>query len=230
MATDSPETGPRSSDEDPSPEAEKGTGGSILLKLTLSFCGGKSRCGELELAELGDAANKRQEELRGKSTRQTAYLEESLNRLRREMQEQLMESAERVRELKAEIEHLKITRFQAKRENYSIKTSLSWRLTWPLRVLRDAGAAFVHKSRARFGLFPSRRPSSPGVTDDPHSAAGVQPGIDAGSATREQQAAVDRQSIELFTEGLSGLDKKGKQRSWSRMRAPGPARQLLPST
>ena len=119
-----------------------------------------------------------------------------------------MESAERIRELKAEIEHLKITRFQAKRENYSIKTSLSWRLTWPLRVLRDAGAAFVHKSRARFGLFSSRGPSSPGVTDDAHSAAGVQPGIDAGSGTREQQAAIDRQSIELFTEGLSRLDRK----------------------
>ena len=156
MATDSPETGPRSNDEDPSSEAGDGTEdldsphSTKVLRRDIA-------ARDLKLTELGDAANKREEELRGESTRQTAYFEESLNRLQREMQEQSMESEERVRELKAEIEHLKITRFQAKRENYSIKTSLSWRLTWPLRVLRDAGGAFVHKSRARFGLFSSRR-------------------------------------------------------------------------
>ena len=162
MATDPPETGPRSSGEDLFPEAGEGTEDFDPSRST-KVLRREIDARDSELAELGDAANKRQEELRRESTRQTAYFEESLNRLQRELQEQSIESAERIRELKAEIEHLKITRFQAKRENYSIKTSLSWRLTWPLRVLRDAGAAFVHKSRARFGLVFEPRPA-PGAS------------------------------------------------------------------
>ena len=114
---------------------------SILLIRT-RFCGGEIEARDLELAELG-RCREHAGGIERESAQADSLLEESLNRLQREMQEQSMESAERVRELKAEIEHLKITRFQAKRENYSIKTSLSWRLTWPLRVLRDAGRAFV---------------------------------------------------------------------------------------
>ena len=74
-----------------------------------------------------------------------------------------MQSDESIRELKAEIEHFKITRFEAKRECHSIKTSLSWRLTWPLRVLRDAGMAFIYKSQRRIRLLSGRRLSSAGV-------------------------------------------------------------------
>ena len=221
MATDPPETGSRSSGEDPSPETGEGIGDLDSPHST------KVLRREIDARDLNCGARgcrgQREEELRGESTRQAAYFEESLNRLRREMQEQSMESAERVRELKAEIEHLKITRFQAKRENYSIKTSLSWRLTWPLRVLRDAGAAFVHKSRARFGLFSSRGPSSwaSRTTRVPRRAS--RPGIDARSGIWEQQAAIDRQSIELFTEGLRAWTEKGRQPFSSLMRSRGPA-------
>ena len=100
-----------------------------------------------------------------------------------------MQSAERIRELKAEIEHLKITRFEAKRENYSIKTSLSWRLTWPLRVLRDAGMAVINKSQRRFRLLSGRRLSSARLPN-------LSPPIDVGVGYHEREPGADRQSIE----------------------------------
>ena len=50
---------------------------------------------------------------------------------------------ERIATLEKEVEHLKVTRFQAKRECHSMKTSLSWRLTWPLRVLRGKCSALL---------------------------------------------------------------------------------------
>ena len=103
-----------------------------------------------KLAELNDAAKKREEKLTMELARQSAHFGESISRLQRELQDQATYSAECIREFKAEIEHLKITRFQAKRENYSIKTSLSWKLTWPLRLLRDAGMALVNKSQVPF--------------------------------------------------------------------------------
>ena len=56
-----------------------------------------------------------------------------------------IESAERLANLETEVEHLKVTRFEAKRECDSMRTSLSWRLTWPLRVFRDATCAFFNQ-------------------------------------------------------------------------------------
>ena len=185
-------------------------GGTDLERL--HSCSAEDLKGEIEardseLAELRDAADRRREELRTESTRQSAHFEESLNRLQRELHEQSTESAERIRELKAKIEHLKITRFEAKSENYRIKKSLSWRMTWPLRLLRDAGMAFAHKSRARFRLF-SSHPSA-GVKGEAPSTAGVQPETAKRLASEEQQrVGIDRQSIELFTEGLSRLNRK----------------------
>jgi hypothetical protein len=68
-----------------------------------------------------------------------------------------MHSAQRISRLEAEIEHLKITRFEAKRKYHSITTSLSWRLTWPLRVIRDAGIAIFHKSQSEVRRLSRRR-------------------------------------------------------------------------
>ena len=140
--------------------------------------------------------------------RQSAHFGESIGRLQRELQNQSTQSAERIRELKAEIEHLKITRFEAKRENYSIKTSLSWRLTWPLRVLRDAGMAFANKSQVGFRLFSGRRPSSAGVTTMLIllRVSGRQLMLALTSVSSSRQ--IDQQSIEEFIKGLSGLDRK----------------------
>ena len=59
------------------------------------------------------------------------------------------ESSKRVTQLDEEVEQLKITRFEAKRECYAMKTSFSWKLTWPLRVLRDMSSAFVCRAKHR---------------------------------------------------------------------------------
>ena len=64
-----------------------------------------------------------------------------------------MQSAKSILELRAQVEQLKSTRFEAKCELDSIKTSLSWRVTRPLRVLRDAIDGFVHKSQRRFPIL-----------------------------------------------------------------------------
>ena len=53
------------------------------------------------------------------------------------LRRQAIQSGERIAKLETDVEHLKVTRFEAKRECHSMKTSLSWRLTWPLRLLRD---------------------------------------------------------------------------------------------
>ena len=79
------------------------------------------------------------------------------SRLEGKLKDQSMHSAERISRLEAEIEHLKITRFEAKRKYHSITTSLSWRLTWPLRVIRDAGIAIFHKSQCWVRWLSRRR-------------------------------------------------------------------------
>ena len=66
---------------------------------------------------------------------------EELRRRSKELKSQSVQSAARIRELETEVEHFKITRFEAKRECHRVKTSLSWRLTWPLRMIGDVGRA-----------------------------------------------------------------------------------------
>jgi hypothetical protein len=61
---------------------------------------------------------------------------------------------DRIAALEKEVEHLKITRFEAKRECNDMKTSLSWRLTWPLRVLGEKGcSAFLNRFSSRTRLL-----------------------------------------------------------------------------
>ncbi len=82
-------------------------------------------------------------------------LRDERNALRNErdaLRRQIIQSGERIAKLDSDVEHLKVTRFEAKRECHSIKTSLSWRLTWPLRVLRDASAAFLNQLKRRRNL------------------------------------------------------------------------------
>ena len=70
---------------------------------------------------------------------------DALQRKRDAAQRQTLESGERIAKLDSDVEHLKVTRFEAKRECHSMKTSLSWRLTWPLRILRDKSAAILNQ-------------------------------------------------------------------------------------
>ena len=153
---------------------------------------------ESKLAEPSDAASKREDKLRMELARQSRHFAESINRLQKDLQDLMIQSAERIRELEAQIEHFKITRFEAKSENYSMKTSLSWRLTWPLRLLRDAGSGFISKSR-RFRPLSRWRLSTARVATNADSA------VDAGRDKRHQ--GVDRQSIERLAEGVLALDR-----------------------
>jgi hypothetical protein len=114
--------------------------------------------------------------------RQSAHFGERISRLQRELKDQSRQ-AECIRELKAEIEHLKLTRFEAKRESHSIKTSLSWRLTWPLRLLQDAGVDFILKSQRRVRLLFGRRLLVASV------AAGADPSRVVTAGFDEQQPA-----------------------------------------
>ena len=65
---------------------------------------------------------------------------------------QVEEKSTRVAQLDSEVEHLKITRFEAKRECHSMKSSLSWRLTWPLRFLRERSVPLLSQVRRRGNL------------------------------------------------------------------------------
>ena len=206
MATDLPEGDLPRTGERGAPQI----GGKIELEHSEPSQRAKALQGEIEardlkLAELSQAAKKREDELRTELARQSTHFREGINRLQRQLEDQSTQSAERVRELKSEIEHLKITRFEAKRECHSIKTSLSWRLTWPLRALRDAGMALLSKPHNRFRVFSGGRPSSASVGDRCPFCWDRSPQTDPGALSRatrrrrsaECRALVYRRLVEL---------------------------------
>ena len=112
----------------------------------------------------------REDELREQLLRQSMQFREELEnevRLNGELHRQSVQSEETIRKLHAEIEHFKITRFEAKRECHSIKTSLSWRVTWPLRLVRDRLASAGWRVRKAF----SKETAKAAVTlEDPQRA------------------------------------------------------------
>ena len=140
MATNPPESGSRRSGEGPTQEAGEGTD-DLDPAPSNEALRGEFEVRKSKTAPFSDAVSKREDKLRRNSRCSRDTSAETINRLQKDLQDQMIQSAERIRELEAQIEHLKITRFEAKRENYSMKTSLSWRLTWPLRLLREAGRA-----------------------------------------------------------------------------------------
>ena len=89
-----------------------------------------------------------------------------LRELSRQLDSQASQSAERVRELEERVEHLNLTLREAKRLCCSMSTSLCWRLTWPLRVLRDAGARTLNKLHRRSDS-PLKSVPGPSMTADP---------------------------------------------------------------
>jgi 2-polyprenyl-3-methyl-5-hydroxy-6-metoxy-1,4-benzoquinol methylase len=58
-------------------------------------------------------------------------------------------SGESIVKLETDLEQLNIARNEAKRECQSMRASLSWRLTWPLRILRDAIEKIPDKAKNR---------------------------------------------------------------------------------
>jgi glycosyltransferase involved in cell wall biosynthesis len=82
--------------------------------------------------------------------------EQNVVRVQERLRNHSCEAEETIRQLKAEIERLKVTRFEAKRECHNIKRSLSWKMTWPFRALRGAILALLSKSRSWLSLQRSR--------------------------------------------------------------------------
>jgi glycosyltransferase involved in cell wall biosynthesis len=70
----------------------------------------------------------------------------------RQLEEQLRSRSSEVRQLEMQVEKLNVAVAETRRLYHGMRTSLSWRLTWPLRVLRDAGVSSIHKIRRRFNL------------------------------------------------------------------------------
>src|SRR6266404_3488686 len=70
----------------------------------------------------------------------------------RQLEEQLRSRSSEVRQLEMQVEKLNVAVAETRRLYHGMRTSFSWRLTWPLRVLRDAGVSSIHKIRRRFNL------------------------------------------------------------------------------
>jgi SAM-dependent methyltransferase len=67
-------------------------------------------------------------------------LEDKLRRLEEELRSQSAQSSEQVRRLEEQVGQLDLARIETEQLCQSISTSLSWKLTRPLRVLRDGDA------------------------------------------------------------------------------------------
>ena len=89
-----------------------------------------------------------EEQLHSQSS-QSAESSAKVRQLEEQLHSQSSQSAAKVRQLKQQVEHLNLTLRKARRLCHSMSTSLSWRLTWPLRVLRDAGVTTINKLQRR---------------------------------------------------------------------------------
>jgi hypothetical protein len=65
------------------------------------------------------------------------------------LRRQTIESGERIAKLETDVEQVKIARIEATRECQSMRASLSWKLTWPLRALRDTIETISKKAKNR---------------------------------------------------------------------------------
>jgi SAM-dependent methyltransferase len=65
------------------------------------------------------------------------------------LRRQTIESGEKIAKLETDVEQLKIALIEATRECQSMRASLSWKLTWPLRILRDTIETIPHRAKNR---------------------------------------------------------------------------------
>src|SRR5271163_4197762 len=76
-------------------------------------------------------------------------LGEKVHHLEDQLHSLTSQSADKVRRLEEQVEQLNVSRFEAERLCNSMSASFSWRLTRPLRVLRDAVATKLNKVQHR---------------------------------------------------------------------------------
>jgi SAM-dependent methyltransferase/glycosyltransferase involved in cell wall biosynthesis len=104
----------------------------------------------------------------------TRQLEERTRQLREQLHFQSSQYTEQVKQLQGEAEQLNLALQEARRLHQSVTHSLSWRVTWPLRVIRDAGATSASKMRGRYNA-PLKGPAS----------SPIDMGVDADAAKLE---------------------------------------------
>ena len=125
---------------------------------------------------------------------------QSVIRFQERLQNQSLQAEETIRQLKAEIEHLKTTRFEAKRECHNIKASLSWKITWPLRLLHYVGLGLLQKSRRWLPL--SISPGQP-ISAPPRVDEAVKEVLSArGTVARERSSSARQLLGELGFEDI----------------------------
>jgi ubiquinone/menaquinone biosynthesis C-methylase UbiE len=112
--------------------------------------------------QLEDKARQLEEQLHSQSSQSA----DKVRQLEEQLDSQSSQSADKVRQLEQQVEHLNLTLRKARRLCHSMSTSLSWRLTWPLRVLRDAVSRTLNKVQRRSDSALKSVPG-PSMTTDP---------------------------------------------------------------
>ena len=111
---------------------------------------------------------------------------------------QKAQSAEEVRQLKEYAAQVNLALDEARRLRQSMSGSLSWKLTAPLRVLRDATAAKLRKVK---WLHSDRRSSTQKET--PLFLCQVVPGTQSGCPGRRDQAPASLSRARMETRAVS---------------------------
>jgi ubiquinone/menaquinone biosynthesis C-methylase UbiE/glycosyltransferase involved in cell wall biosynthesis len=108
------------------------------------------------IRHLEERIRQREEQSHSQSSQfaeQVKQLRGEAQQLRGEAQQLRFQSsqfAEQVKHLQGEAEQLNLALQEARRLHQSVTSSLSWRVTWPLRVIRDAGVTSAFKMRRRY--------------------------------------------------------------------------------
>jgi SAM-dependent methyltransferase len=89
-----------------------------------------------------------------------AQLKEKVRQLEDQLHSRTAQSEDRVRHLEEQLANTKLALDEARRLCHNVRSSLSWRLTWPLRVLRDAIATGL-RGRSAVMIWRKEGPHDP---------------------------------------------------------------------
>ena len=95
------------------------------------------------LTQLNHTVHELEEQLQSQASQsadQVRHLEEQLH-------SQAAQFADKAHQVREQIKQLNVALRKARSLSHSMIRSLSWRLTWPLRVIRDAGARLLKETR-----------------------------------------------------------------------------------
>jgi ubiquinone/menaquinone biosynthesis C-methylase UbiE/glycosyltransferase involved in cell wall biosynthesis len=113
-------------------------------------------------------ASQHVEQLRSQSSQYAEQVKRQSSQIK-QLRFQASEFSEHVKHLQREAEQLNLSLQEARRLQQSVTGSLSWRLTLPFRIIRDAGATSAFKMRNRYNALlkgPECSRTDTGVDDD----------------------------------------------------------------